>query len=110
MVHPQTDGLMPEGQEPVGLPGAALPTKDAAPAVEPPSPYDTTINVAVDAPVYEQIEQLAASRGESLSKIACDLIKAALVMDEDEALALLAAEREATFRRDTALSHEEVWD
>lgn len=73
-------------------------------------PKNTTINVAVDAPVYEQIEQLAASRGESLSTIAGDLIKEALVMDEDEALALLAAEREATFRKDTALSHEEVWD
>ena len=31
-------------------------------------------------------------------------------MDEDEALGRLAAEREATFRNDTALSHEEVWE
>ena len=30
-------------------------------------------------------------------------------MDEDEALGRLAAEREATFRNDTTLSHEEVW-
>lgn len=71
---------------------------------------NTTINVAVDPPVYEQIEQLAARRGVSLSIIALDLIKEALVMDEDGALARLAAEREATFRNDTALSHEEVWD
>lgn len=71
---------------------------------------NTTINVAVDPPVYEQIEQLAARRGVSLSIIARDLIKEALVMDEDGALARLAAEREATFRNDTALSHEEVWD
>ena len=31
-------------------------------------------------------------------------------MDEDEALGRLAAAREATFRNDTALSHEEVWE
>ena len=71
---------------------------------------NTTINVAVDPPVYEQIEQLAARRGVSLSIIARDLIKEALVMDEDGALARLAAEREATFRNDAALSHEEIWD
>ena len=71
---------------------------------------NTTISVAVDPPVYEQIEQLAASRGVSPSAIARDLINEALVMDEDAALARLAAERDATFRSDTALSHEEVWD
>ena len=73
-------------------------------------PKNTTINVAVYPPVYEQIEQLAARRGVSLSIIARDLIKEALVMDEDGALARLAAERDATFRNDTSLSHEEVWD
>ena len=36
----QTDGLMAEGQELAGLPDAETPTKDAAPAVEPPQPYD----------------------------------------------------------------------
>ena len=71
---------------------------------------NTIISVAVDPPVYEQIEQLAASRGVSPSTIARDLINEALVMDEDAALARLAAERDATFRGDTALSHEEVWD
>lgn len=72
-------------------------------------PNNTTISVAVDPSAYGQIEQLAASRGVSLSTIASDLIKDALVMDEDEALGRLAAEREATFRNDTTLSHEEVW-
>ena len=70
----------------------------------------TTISVAVDPPVFEQIKQLAARRGVSPSMIACDLIKEALVTDEDQALARLAAEREATLRNDTTLSHEEVWD
>jgi hypothetical protein len=41
--------------------------------------------------------------------VARDLIREALVMEEDVALARLAGEREATLREDTALSHEEVW-
>ena len=67
------------------------------------------INIVVDPPVYEQIEQLAERRGVSLSMVARDLIREALVMEEDVALARLAGEREATLRQDTALSHEEVW-
>ena len=107
---------MPEGRGPAGLLDSETSTpKDAASAVKPPPPYDlrsenTSISVAVDPPVYEQIKQLAASRGVSLSIIARDLINEALVMGEDAALARLAAEREATLRNDTALSHEEVWD
>ena len=68
------------------------------------------INLVIEAPVYAQIEQLAARRGISLSMAARDLIREALVMEEDVALAELANEREATFRDDTALSHDEVWD
>ena len=67
------------------------------------------INIVVDPPVYEQIEQLAERRGISLSMVARDLIREALVMEEDVELAQLAGEREATFREDAALSHEEVW-
>ena len=67
------------------------------------------INIVVDPPVYEQIEQLAERRGVSLSMVARDLIRDALVMEEDVALAELADEREATLREDSALSHEEVW-
>jgi uncharacterized protein YwlG (UPF0340 family) len=67
------------------------------------------INIVVDPPVYEQIEQLAERRGVSLSMVARDLIREALVMEEDVALARLAGEREATLREDTALSHAEVW-
>ena len=67
------------------------------------------INIVVDPPVYEQIKQLAERRGVSLSMVARDLIRDALVMEEDVALAELADEREATFREDSALSHEEVW-
>ena len=67
------------------------------------------INIVVEPPVYEQIERLAEQRGISLSMAARDLIRDALVMEEDVALAELAGEREASFREDTAPSHEEVW-
>ena len=68
------------------------------------------INLVLDPPVYAQIQHLAARRGMSLSMVTRDLIREALVMEEDAALAELASEREATFREDTALSHDEVWD
>ena len=67
------------------------------------------INVVVDPPLYEQIEQLAERKGVSMSLVTRDLIREALLMEEDVALAQLAGEREATFREDTALSHEDVW-
>ena len=67
------------------------------------------ITIVVDLPVYEQIEQLAERRGTSLSMVARDLIREALVMEEDVALAQFGGEREETLREDTALSHEEVW-
>jgi len=67
------------------------------------------INIVVDPQVYEQIKQLAERRGISLSMAARDLIRDALDREEDVALAELADEREASFREDAALSHEEVW-
>ena len=68
------------------------------------------INLVIDPPVYAQIQLLAARRGISLSMVTRDLIREALVMEEDAGLAELASEREATFREDMALSHDEVWD
>ncbi len=68
------------------------------------------INVVVDPPLYELIEQLAEKQGVSMSLVTRDLIKKALEMEEDVALGQLAAEREASYDKDTALSHEDVWD
>ena len=67
------------------------------------------INVVVDPPLYEQIEQLAERQGVSLSMATRDLIREGLEIEEDVALARLARERETTFREDTAMSHEDVW-
>ena len=68
------------------------------------------INVVVDPPLYELIEQLAEKQGVSMSLVTRDLIKEALEMEEDIALGQLAAERESTYNRDASLSHEDVWD
>ena len=68
------------------------------------------INVVVDPPLYELIEQLAERQGVSMSLMTRDLIKEALEMQEDIALGQLAAERDETLKEDAALSHEDVWE
>lgn len=68
------------------------------------------INVVVDPPLYELIRQLAEKQGVSMSLVTRDLIKEALEMEEDVALGQLAGEREASYDKDTALSHEDIWD
>jgi len=68
------------------------------------------INVVVDPPLYELIEELAERQGVSMSLVTRDLIKEALEIEEDFALGQLAAERESTYEEEKALSHEDVWD
>ena len=68
------------------------------------------INVVVEPPLYELIEEIAERQGISMSLVTRDLIKEALEMEEDLGLGQLAAERETTYDKDTALSHEEAWD
>lgn len=67
------------------------------------------INIVVDPPLYELIEQRAERQGVSMSLATRDLIKEALEMEEDVALGQLAEEREGTFRAEKALSHDDVW-
>ena len=68
------------------------------------------INIVVEPPLYDLIAQLAEKRGISMSMVTRDLIKEALEMEEDIALGKLAEEREASFIKDSALSHKDVWD
>ena len=67
------------------------------------------INLVVDPPLYELIEQPAQRQGVSMSLATRDLIKEALEMEEDVALAQVAEARERTYREDMALSHDDVW-
>jgi len=67
------------------------------------------INVVVEEPLYVALQDLAEDEGISLSMLMRDLAKEALVIREDRALADFATEREESFDRDQALSHEDVW-
>jgi hypothetical protein len=68
------------------------------------------INVALEKPVYSTIEKLAHERGISLSMVTRDLIREALEILEDTALAQVAEKREASLAGRRALSHDEVWE
>jgi metal-responsive CopG/Arc/MetJ family transcriptional regulator len=67
------------------------------------------INVILEEPLYETVEQLAERDGMSLSLKVRDLVKEALEIREDIALTYLAEERDETFRKSKSLRHDEVW-
>jgi hypothetical protein len=67
------------------------------------------INVVFEKPLYNTIERLATKDGVSLSLKVRDLVKEALEMEEDIALAAFAEKRDKTFTKSKALKHDEVW-
>jgi hypothetical protein len=67
------------------------------------------INVVLEEPLYNMIEELAERDGVSLSLKVRDLVKEAMEIKEDVALSAFAEEREKTFRKSKALKHDEVW-
>lgn len=67
------------------------------------------INVVLERPLYRNVERMAKKDGVSLSLKVRDLVKEALEIEEDIALAGIAEEREKTFTRRKSLSHNEVW-
>ncbi len=67
------------------------------------------INVILEKALYSAVTDLAEHEGISKSMVIRDLVKEALELREDVALAGMAEEREKTFNPDTALSHDEVW-
>ena len=67
------------------------------------------INVVLEKPLYSAIEKLANRDGVSLSLKVRDLVKEALEIEEDIALATLAEKREKTLDRTKTLKHHEVW-
>jgi len=68
------------------------------------------VNIVVEPPLYKALNDLAVSEGISMSTIARDLIREALNLREDVALAAFADKRMKTFKRKVALSHEDVWE
>ncbi|HEX9778572.1 MAG TPA: ribbon-helix-helix protein, CopG family [Geopsychrobacteraceae bacterium] len=67
------------------------------------------INVVLEKPLYNALHDLAEDEGVSMSMLMRDMVKEALDLREDRALADLAADREKGFDRGKALSHDEVW-
>lgn len=67
------------------------------------------INVVLEKPLYNALHDLAEDEGISMSLLMRDLVREALELREDRALAEIAAERENGFDRREALSHDDVW-
>jgi predicted DNA-binding ribbon-helix-helix protein len=67
------------------------------------------VNVVLEKPLYRTIEQIAKRDGVSMSLKVRDLVKEALEIEEDIALAAFAEAREKTFKRTAALKHTEAW-
>ena len=67
------------------------------------------VNVVLDKNTYKIIKDLSEGEDISMSSAMRDLIKEALELREDVALAEFAEKREKTFNKVKALSHKEVW-
>jgi len=67
------------------------------------------VNIVVEPPLYRVMRDLAASGGVSMSTLARDLIREAIDLREDVALAALVDKRMDTFDRKTALTHKDAW-
>jgi len=67
------------------------------------------VNVVLDNDLYRTVHELAQHQGISMSLFMRDLVKEAVELREDRALAAIAEERDQNFDPESALSHEEVW-
>lgn len=67
------------------------------------------VNIVVEPPLYSVMQDIATSEGVSMSTIARDLIREAIELREDVALADFADKRMKTLDSKKALSHDDVW-
>ncbi len=67
------------------------------------------VNVVLEKPLFHAVKKLARRDGLSLSLKVRDLIKEALEIEEDIALAAFAESREKTLRKSTLARHDQVW-
>jgi len=67
------------------------------------------VNVVMEKPLYSAVNEIAKARGISMSMAVRDLIRDAIELQEDQALAGFAENREASLKGRKNLSHEEVW-
>ena len=67
------------------------------------------VNVVMEKPLYDLVSQWARRDGVSLSLKVRDVIRAAAEIEEDAVLTAIATERERSFTKRGALTHEQVW-
>jgi metal-responsive CopG/Arc/MetJ family transcriptional regulator len=67
------------------------------------------VNVVMEKPLYSAVNEIAKARGLSMSMAVRDLIREAIELQEDQALAGFAENRETSLKERQSLSHEEVW-
>lgn len=67
------------------------------------------VNIIVEQPLYMAMQDLANREGVSMSTIARNLIREAIELREEVALATFADKQMKTFNRKASLSHEAVW-
>jgi hypothetical protein len=67
------------------------------------------INVALEKPIYSQIERMARQKGVSLSMVTRDLVREALEIHEDSVLVSLAEERMSSLGGRKTLTDTEFW-
>ena len=68
------------------------------------------VNLVMEPPLYSVIQNMAHLEGVSMSALARELIKEAISLREDAALAGFAEEREKSFVRKKSLTHKQTWD
>ncbi len=67
------------------------------------------INIVLERPLYEVLQQMAQRENVSLSMKVRDLVRESIDRQEDLALAGIAEEREAAFDPSRGLRHDDVW-
>ncbi len=67
------------------------------------------LNVVLEPSIYKVIYRLSKKEGLSMSLIARDLLREALLLHEDAFWAKQAEEREKTFSKRNALHHQDIW-
>lgn len=67
------------------------------------------INVVVEKPLYSAINEISKREGVSMAMVVRDLVKEAIEVREDRALARFAEKREETLVKSRALDHKDIW-
>ena len=67
------------------------------------------INVVLEEPIFKNVKELAKRDGVSLSLKVRDLVKEAIEIEEDIALAKIAEKREKGFSKSKAVKHGDIW-